>query len=73
MRKINIASRLFTFFVLVLFSTSCQDEVQKADLVIAVSHYHKNVMVEEYGIAESKIKRFEIQMNNFLLVDDQSH
>jgi predicted amidohydrolase YtcJ len=34
MRKINIAARLFAFFVLVLFSTSCQDEVQKADLVI---------------------------------------
>lgn len=34
MRKINIAARLFTFFILVLLSTSCQDEVQKADLVI---------------------------------------
>ncbi|WMN06313.1 glycosyltransferase family 4 protein [Marivirga arenosa] len=33
-----------------------KEGMQKADLVIAVSHYHKNVMVEEYGIAESKIK-----------------
>ena len=34
MRLLDIAARLFTFFLLILISTSCQDEVQKADLVI---------------------------------------
>ncbi|SMG33624.1 hypothetical protein SAMN05661096_02137 [Marivirga sericea] len=33
-----------------------KDGMQKADLVIAVSEYHKNIMVKEYGISASKIK-----------------
>ncbi|WP_340152515.1 glycosyltransferase family 4 protein [uncultured Marivirga sp.] len=33
-----------------------REGMQKADLVIAVSKYHKNIMVKEYGISASKIK-----------------
>lgn len=33
-----------------------KDGMEKADLIIAVSEYHKKVMVKEYGISASKIK-----------------
>jgi glycogen(starch) synthase len=33
-----------------------KEGMQKADLIIAVSEYHKKIMVKEYGISDSKIK-----------------
>jgi glycosyltransferase involved in cell wall biosynthesis len=46
-----------------------KEGMQKADLVIAVSNYHKKIMVKEYGIKASKIKVIHHGIDNLKASD----